>query len=76
MLVAKERRSVGSSTAEWLDGHQRGLAKAAPSAAAQQEVKATAREITSLTKPESERSAVAKWCSRFCNRPALQRLTA
>lgn len=74
--LAEERRKVWQRTAKLLDKYQRALAKASTSAAARQEVRATACEITSLTKPESELSAVAKWCIRFSNKPALQRLIA
>ncbi len=74
--LAEQRRKVWQKTAKLPDKYQHALAKAATSAAARQEVKATACEITSLTKPESELSAVAKWCIRFGNKPALQRLIA
>jgi hypothetical protein len=75
-LLAEERRKVWQKTAKLLDKYQRALANAATSAAARQEVKSAACEITSLTKPESELSAVAKWCIRFSNQPGLQRLIA
>lgn len=75
-ILAEERRKVWQKTAKLLDKYQSALAKAATSAAARQEVKAAACEITSLTKPESELSAVAKWCIRFSNQPCLQRLIA
>jgi hypothetical protein len=72
--LAEERRKVWQKTAKLLDKYQRALAKERTSAAAREEVKATAREITTLTKPETELSAVAKWCIRFSNKPELQRL--
>ena len=75
-LLAEERRKVWQKTAKLLDKYQRALANAATSAAARQEVKSAACEITSLTKPGSELSAVAKWCIRFSNQPGLQRLIA
>jgi hypothetical protein len=75
-LLAEERRKVWQKTAKLLDKYQRALAKAATSAAARHEVKSVACEITSLTKPESELSAVAKWCIRYSNQPSLQRLIA
>jgi len=74
--LAEERRKVWQTTAKLLDKYQRALARVRTSAAALNEVKTTAREITSLTKPEAEFSAVAKWCIRFSNQPALQRLIA
>lgn len=73
--LTEERRKVWQKTAKLLDKYQKALSKVPTSAAARQEVKATACEIV-LTKPESELSAVAKWCIRFSNNPALQRLIA
>jgi hypothetical protein len=74
--LEEERRKVWQKTAKLLDKYQKALANAKHSAAAREQVRATAREITSLTKPEEELSAVAKWCIRFSNETALQRLIA
>lgn len=74
--LAEERRKVWQKTAKLLNKYEKALSNARTSAAARQEAKATACEITTLTKPETELSAVAKWCIRFSNKPALQRLIA
>lgn len=72
--LAEERRKVWQKMAKLLDKYQQELVKMRTSAAARQAVKETACAIATLTKPEAELSAVAKWCIRLSNKPELQRL--
>ncbi|CAH1207534.1 conserved hypothetical protein [Candidatus Nitrotoga sp. BS] len=72
--LAEERRKVWQRTAMLINKYQQALSESRTSAAARERVKATARDIVCLTKPETELSSVAKWCIRLCNDPQLSRL--
>jgi hypothetical protein len=74
--LAEERRKVWQKTAKLIDKYEQAVANGATSAAARQVVKDAACAIATLTKPDAELSAVAKWCIRLRNKPELQRLIA
>lgn len=72
--LAEERRKVWQNTTKLINKYLQALTKARTSAAAREQVKTAARDILCLTKPETELSAVAKWCVRLRNDPQLSRL--
>lgn len=72
--LAEERRKVWQNTTKLINKYLQALAEARSSAAARERVKATARDIVYLTKPDAELSAVAKWCVRLRHDPQLSRL--
>jgi hypothetical protein len=72
--LSEERRKVWQSTTKLINKYIQALADARTSAAARERVKAAARDIVCLTKPEAELSAVAKWCVRLRNDQRLSRL--
>lgn len=72
--LAEERRKVWQNTTKLINRYLQALVEARTSAAARERVKAAARDIVCLTKPEAELSSVAKWCVRLRNDPQLSRL--
>lgn len=72
--LAEERRKVWQNTTKLINKYLQALAEVRTSAAARERVKAAARDIVVLTKPEAELSSVAKWCVRLRNDPQLSRL--
>ncbi|MBD8708454.1 hypothetical protein IFT47_17630 [Pseudomonas sp. CFBP 13711] len=72
--LAEERRKVWQNTTKLISKYQQALLDMRTSAAARERAKAAARDIASLTKPDAELSAVAKWCIRLCNDQQLLRL--
>lgn len=72
--LAEERRKVWQKTTKLINKYLQALTESPTSGAARERVKTTAREISSLTKPEAELSAVAKWCIRLRNDQQLLRL--
>lgn len=74
--LAEERRKIWQNVTKLGNKYLQALSESRTSAAARERVKATAREIVCLTKPDAELSAVAKCCIRFRNDPQLARLIA
>lgn len=74
--LAEERRKVWQRVTKHISDYKRALGDARHSAAARERVKAAAREIAELTRPNAELSAVAKWCVLLRNDPQLVRLVA
>jgi hypothetical protein len=72
--LAEERRKVWQNTTKLINKYLQALTEARTCKAAQERVKAAARDIVCLTKPEAELSAVAKWCVRLRKDPQLSRL--
>ncbi|WP_066731089.1 hypothetical protein [Cupriavidus sp. D384] len=72
--LAEERRKVWQNTTKLINKYLQALSETRSSAAARERAKATARDIVSLTKPDAELSAVAKWCIRLRNDPSVSRL--
>lgn len=72
--LAEERRKVWQNTTKLINKYLKALSEYRTSAAARECVKATAREISCLTKPEAELSSVAKCCIRLRNDKQLLRL--
>ena len=72
--LAEERRKIWQNVTKLINKYLQALSESRTSAAARERVKATAREIFCLTKPDAELSAVAKCCIRFRNDPQLSRL--
>jgi hypothetical protein len=72
--LAEERRGVWQQVTKLINKYELALTEIRHSAAARERVKATAREITELTKSSAELSAVAKWCVLLRNEPRLLRL--
>lgn len=74
--LAEERRKTWQNATKLINKYLKALSESRTSAAARERVKATARDIVCLTKPDAELSAVAKCCIRFRNVPQLSRLIA
>jgi len=74
--LAEERRKVWQKTTKLIDRYLQALSDSRTSAAARERVRITARDIVCLTSRDVELSAVAKWCIRYRNISALQRLVA
>ena len=72
--LSEERRKVWQKTTNLINKYLKALSEARTSAAARERVRATARDIVCLTKPDAELSAVAKCCIRFRNDDQLSRL--
>lgn len=72
--LTEERRKVWQRTTILINKYLQALAEMRTSAAAREQVKAAARDIVCLTRPEAELSSVAKWCVRLRNDPQLSRL--
>jgi hypothetical protein len=72
--LAEERRKTWQRVTKLINKYLKALSESRTSVAAQERVRATAREIVCLTKPDAELSAVAKCCVRFRNNPQLARL--
>ncbi|MCS0590415.1 hypothetical protein ACFQ09_19025 [Massilia norwichensis] len=72
--LAEERRKVWQNTTKLINKYLQALSDSRTSAAARERLKATAREIVCLTRPDAELSAVAKWCVRLRNDSQLSRL--
>lgn len=72
--LSEERRKVWQKTTKLINKYLKALSEARTSATAREQVKSTAREIVSLTKPDAELSSVARWCVRFRNNQQLLRL--
>jgi len=72
--LTEERRKVWQRTTILINKYLQALAEMRTSAAAREKVKAAARDIVCLTRPEAELSSVAKWCVRLRNDPQLSRL--
>lgn len=72
--LSEERRKVWQKTSKLINKYQKALSEVRTSATARERVKSTARDIACLTKPESELSAVAKWCIWLHHDPQLSRL--
>lgn len=72
--LAEERRKVWQNTTKLINKYLQALSDARTSGAARERLKAAAREIVCLTKPDAELSAVAKWCVRLRNDSQLSRL--
>lgn len=75
-VLAEERRKTWQNVTKLINKYLKAQSESRTSAAARERVKATAREIVCLTKPDAELSAVAKCCIRFRNVPQLSRLVA
>nr|WP_315495311.1 hypothetical protein [uncultured Rhodoferax sp.] len=74
--LAEERRKTWQNVTKLINKYLKASSEARTSGAARERVKATAREIVCLTKPNADLSAVAKCCIRFRNVPQLSRLVA
>lgn len=72
--LSEERRKVWQKTTNLINKYLKALSEARTSAAARERVRATARDIVCLIKPDAELSAVAKCCIRFRNDDQLSRL--
>lgn len=72
--LAEERRKVWQKTTKLINKYLQALSDSRTSGAARERLKAAAREIVCLTRPDAELSAVAKWCVRLHNDSQLSRL--
>lgn len=72
--LAEERRKVWQNTTKLINKYLQALSGAQTSGAAHERLKAAAREIACITKPDAELSAVAKWCVLLRNDLRLSRL--
>ncbi|WP_313951060.1 hypothetical protein [Accumulibacter sp.] len=72
--LAEERRKVWQNTSRLINKYLQALSDTRTSGAARERLKAAAREIVCLTKPDAELSQVAKWCVRLRNHAQLSRL--
>lgn len=72
--LTEERRKIWQRTTILINKYLQALAEMQTSAAAREQVKAAARDIVCLTRPEAELSSVAKWCIRLRNDTQLSRL--
>jgi hypothetical protein len=72
--LAEERRKVWQRVTKHISDYKRALSESRHSPTARERAKNSAREISELTKPSAELSAVAKWCVLLQNDPKLLRL--
>lgn len=73
-ILAEERRKIWQRVTTHISNYERALSEVKYSVAALERAKNEAREIAVLTQPDSELSAVAKWCVLLRNNPQLSRL--
>ncbi len=74
VAINRASRKVWQNTTKLINKYLQALSDARTSGAARERLKAAAREIVCLTKPDAELSAVAKWCVRLRNDSQLSRL--
>lgn len=74
--LAEERRKVWQRVTMHIRNYKQALSELRHSATARERAKVSAREISELTKPGAELSAVAKWCVLLQNDPQLARLVS
>ena len=72
--LAEERRKLWERVTSQINCYEKAISESRHSAAAREKAKAAAREISILTKPHSELSAVARWCVLLRHDPKLLRL--
>lgn len=72
--LAEERRKVWQKTTNLINKFLQTRSEIGRSITAQERLRTVAREISSLTKPDAELSAVARWCVLLRNNSQLSKL--
>lgn len=72
--LTEERRKVWQNTTKLINKYLQALSEMRTSATAREKAKAAARELKCLTKPDTELSAVVRWCMLLRNDQQILKL--